>query len=78
MLDANSVFDPTMVEELQAVVKNAWISLTPQRRETTKIEEIARMVMVLAAAGVLDEDTIIHSISQTLAIDIIKTDERFS
>jgi len=55
-------FDATMLNELSAVVQQAWDSLSPEKRASTSRDEVARLVMLLALSGMLDPEEVVRSI----------------
>jgi hypothetical protein len=58
----NSVFDPEMVQELRELTTKIWNLIPPNRKASISYDEVARLVMLLATAGVVDHDEIIRSI----------------
>jgi hypothetical protein len=54
-----------MLEDLHRVVEKAWNGLSHERREATTKDEIARMVMLIALAGQLDEQAIVRAVTES-------------
>lgn len=56
MASHSGTFDPQTVDLLRGVVDDIWASLSDKQRAAFPKDEIARLVMLLAEAGVMEPD----------------------